>query len=73
MRINNVTVSTVTISLLLLIIASCNTVQDNAKTYDAIVAAGGQFMTAFSNSDDAAIAALYTEDAKLLPTNQRFC
>ena len=70
MRIKNVIVSTVIISLLLLFNASCNTVQqDNTKTHDAIVAANQQFMTAFSNSDDAALAALYTEDAKLLPTN----
>ena len=73
MRIKNVTVSTVIISLLLLINASCKTVQqDNAKTHDAIVAAEKQFMIAFSNSDDTAIAALYTEDAKLLPTNSDF-
>ncbi|MCJ7554603.1 MAG: hypothetical protein MUO34_12045 [Ignavibacteriaceae bacterium] len=66
MRIKNVTISTFTVSLLLLINASCNTVQqDNAKTHDAIVAANEQFMTAFSNSDDAVMAALYTEDAKL--------
>jgi len=73
MRIKNVTVSTVTVSLLLLINASCNTgQQDNAKTHDAIVAANEQFMTAFSNSDDAALAALYTEDAKLMPSNSDF-
>ena len=40
MRIKNVAVSTVAVSLLLLINASCNTVQqDSAKTHDAIVAA----------------------------------
>ncbi len=73
MRIKNITVSAVTVSLLLLINASCKTVQqDNAKTHDAIVAANKQFMSAFSNSDDAALAALYTEDAKLLPTNSDF-
>ena len=73
MRIKNLIVSTVTVSLLLLINASCNTVQqDNAKTYDAIVAANEQFMTAFGNSDDAGLAALYTEDAKLMPTGSDF-
>ncbi len=73
MRIKNVTISTVTVSLLLLINASCTAVQqDNTKTHDAIVAANKQFMSAFSNSDDAALAALYTEDAKLLPTNSDF-
>jgi len=73
MRIKYVTVSTVTISLLLLINASCNTVQqDSAETQDAIVAANEQFMTAFSNSDDAALAALYTEDAQLMPSNSDF-
>ncbi len=73
MRIKNITVSAVTVSLLLLINASCTTVQqDNAKTHDAIVAAEKQFMTAFSNSDDAALAALYTEDAKLMPSNSDF-
>lgn len=73
MRIKNVTVSAVTVSLLLLINVSCNTVQqDNAKTRDAIVAANEQFMTAFSKNDDAAMAALYTEDAKLMPSNSDF-
>jgi uncharacterized protein (TIGR02246 family) len=73
MRIKNVIISTVTVSLLLLINASCNTVQqDNAKTHDAIVAANEQFMTAFGNSDDAAMAVLYTEDAKLMPSNSDF-
>ena len=73
MRFKNVTISTATVLLLLLINAGCNTVQqDNTKTHDAIVSANEQFMTAFSNSDDAAMAALYTEDAKLLPTNSDF-
>ena len=73
MRIKNVTVSTVTVSLLLLINASCTAVQqDDAKTHDVIVAANEQFMTAFGNSDDAVLAALYTEDAKLMPSNSDF-
>ena len=73
MRNKNLIISTVTVSLLLLINASCNTVQqDNAKTHDAIEDAIEQFMTAFSESDDAAIAALYTEDAKLMPSNSDF-
>ncbi len=72
MRIKNVTISTVTVSLLLLINASCTVQQDSAKIHDAIVAANEQFMTAFSNSDDAAMAALYTEDAKLMPSNNDF-
>ena len=73
MRIKKLTVSTVTVSLFLLINASCNTPeQDNAVTHDAIVAANEQFMTAFNNSDDAALAALYTEDAKLMPSNSDF-
>ena len=73
MRIKNVIVSTVTLSLLLLINVRCNTVQqDSAETHDAIVAAQEQFMTAFGNSDDAALAALYTEDAQLMPSNSDF-
>jgi len=73
MRIKNVIVSTITLSLLLLINVRCNTVQqDSAETHDAIVAAQEQFMTAFGNSDDAALAALYTEDAQLMPSNSDF-
>lgn len=45
---------------------------DNAKIHDAIVAANKQFMDTFSKSDDAGMAALYTENAQLLPTNSDF-
>ena len=71
MKIKNVIDSTAIVSLLSL--AGCTTgLQDNAKTHDAIVAANEQFMKAFSNSDDVGMADLYTEDAKLLPTNSDF-
>lgn len=45
---------------------------DNAQIHDAIVAANKAFMEAFSASDDAALAALYTSDAQLLPGGSDF-
>ena len=73
MRIKKVTGSTVFVSLLFLVSASCTTAQqENANIHDAIVAAEQQFMTAFGQSDDVALAALYTEDAQLMPSNSDF-
>ena len=40
--------------------------------FDNIVEANQNFMTAFSNQDAEAMAALYTQDAKLLPPNSDF-
>ena len=73
MRIFKGTVSTAAVSLLLLVNAGCSAAQqDNTETHDAIIAANEQFMAAFSSGDDVAVAALYTEDAQLMPGNSDF-
>ncbi len=70
MRSKNASVTTVMIAMFLLINAGCTAVQqDNAATHNAIVAANEQFMIAFKSGDATAMAALYTEDAQLLPPN----
>ncbi|MFQ5629085.1 MAG: YybH family protein [bacterium] len=56
----------------LMIFGCQKTRDDNAKIHNAIVAAHKQFMDTFSKSDDAGMAALYTENAQLLPTNSDF-
>jgi ketosteroid isomerase-like protein len=42
------------------------------SVFDKIVEANGNFMAAFSAQDDEAMAALYTQDAQLLPPNGDF-
>ncbi len=42
------------------------------SVFDKIVEANGNFMAAFANQDAEAMAALYTEDAQLLPPNGDF-
>jgi uncharacterized protein (TIGR02246 family) len=42
------------------------------SVFDKIVEANGNFMAAFENQDAEAMAALYTEDAQLLPPNGDF-
>lgn len=42
------------------------------SVFDKIVEANGNFMTAFGNQDAEAMAALYTQDAQLLPPNGDF-
>jgi len=74
MKIKNVIATNVAVSLILLIMVSCTTTAsyDNKQVHDDIVAANKKFMTAFENSDDLAMASLYTSDAKLMPTNSDF-
>lgn len=74
MQIKNVIGTTMAVFLVLLIMVSCTTTvsYDNDQVHDAIVAANKNFMTAFENSDDVAMAALYTADAQLLPTSSDF-
>ena len=74
MQIKNVIVTSMAVSVILLIMVSCTTTvsYDNDQVHDAIVAANKKFMAAFENSDDVAMAALYTADAQLLPTNSDF-
>ena len=74
MQIKNVIVTSMAVSVILLIMVSCTTTPsyDNDQVHDAIVAANKKFMAAFENSDDVAMAALYTADAQLLPTNSDF-
>jgi uncharacterized protein (TIGR02246 family) len=44
----------------------------SAEVHDTIAAANQKFMAAFSRSDAAALAALYTENGQLLPTHSDF-
>ncbi len=41
----------------------------STKLHEAITAANEKFMTAFNNGDAAGVAALYTENGQLMPTN----
>jgi uncharacterized protein (TIGR02246 family) len=64
---------TLPVLMMLMLIISCKSTQEGNQTvYNAISDANEKFMTAFNQGDAVALAALYTEDGKILPPNGDF-
>jgi len=72
MRFNHIH-SIINILIILILLTNCAPKEeDNLKVRNEIASANENFMTAFSQSDTAALAALYTENGQVLPPNSKF-
>ena len=72
MRWNHICSSVLNLTFVSLLWLNCSSAQQNSNIHDAIVAANQKWMAGVKQGDAAAVAALYTEDAQLLPTNSDF-
>jgi len=73
MRLNQFIKSAIILMIALLLFLNCQpTQEDNSKIRNAIIAANEKFMKAVDFGDADALAALYTEEGQLLPTNSDF-
>jgi uncharacterized protein (TIGR02246 family) len=73
MRLNQFIKSAFFLMIALLLFLNCQPAQeDSTKIREAIVAANGNFMEAFSKGDAAGVAACYTTEGQLLPGNSDF-
>ena len=72
MRFNHIYSITIILIMLLLLINCAPREEDNLKVRNEIASANENFMTAFSQGDAAALAALYTENGQVLPPNSEF-
>lgn len=72
MRFNHIYSITIILIMLLLLSNCAPREEDNLKVRNEIVSANENFMTAFSQGDAAALAALYTENGQVLPPNSEF-
>jgi len=73
MHLNQFIKSAIILTIALLLFLNCQpTQEDNSKIRNAILAANEKFMKAVDFGDADALAALYTEEAQLLPTNSDF-
>ena len=70
MKYYRVVLATFLLTLPMLLFVSCESApEDTAEVWQAIEAITEQYADAFKRGDAAAIAALYTEEAKVLPPN----
>lgn len=70
MKYHRVALATLLLTMPVLLFVSCETApQDSAEVRQAIEAVNTQFADAVRRGDAAAVAALYTEEARLLPPN----
>ena len=72
MRFNHIYSITIILIMLLLLSNCAPREEDNLKVRNEIASANENFMTAFSQGDAAALAALYTENGQVLPPNSEF-
>jgi len=71
-RNHTILFAAILLAVLLLNVQCVVTRLDQAELREDITAANEKFMTAFSAGDAAGMAALYTEDGKLMPPNSDF-
>ena len=71
-RIHTILLAAILMVVLLLTAQCVVTRLDQTKLHEEITAANEAFMTAFSAGDAAGLAALYTEDGKIMPPNSDF-